>query len=50
MRKGLNHIRDFAQALKAGDVLEMPNMAQSVIASLCEQLLDLDARINILEK
>jgi len=50
VRKGLNHIRDFAQALKAGDVLEMPNMAQSVIASLCEQLLDLDARIKILEK
>lgn len=49
VRKGLNHIRDFAEALKAGDRPELPQAAQMVIGSLCEQLLSLHTRIKRLE-
>lgn len=49
IRKGLNYIRDFAQALKTGDNPDLPRAAQMVIASLCEQLLLLHDRIKRLD-
>lgn len=49
VRKGLNHIRDFAEALQAGDGPDLPSAAQTIIASLCEQLLLLHDRIQRLE-
>jgi transposase len=49
VRKGLNHIRDFAETLKTGDGPELPEAAQTVIGSLCEQLLLLHDRIKRLE-
>lgn len=50
MRKGLRYIRDFAEAMKAGEVPDLPEAAQSVIAILCDQLLDLQVQIKALEK
>lgn len=49
VRKGLNHIRDFAEDLQAGNGPALPPAAQTVILSLCEQLLLLRARIKDLE-
>lgn len=49
VRKGLNHIRGFAEALKVGDGPKLPEVAQMVIGSLCEQLLLLHQRIKKLE-
>jgi len=49
IRKGLNYIRDFAEALKAGDGPQLPHAAQMTIGSLCEQLLSLHGRIKNLE-
>lgn len=49
VRKGLNHIRAFAEALQAGDGPELPSAAQTVISSLCDQLLLLHDRIKRLE-
>jgi len=49
IRKGLNYIRDFAKALKAGDGPQLPHAAQMTIGSLCEQLLSLHGRIKNLE-
>lgn len=50
IRKGLNHIRDFAGALQSGDTPLLPDVAQSIIIVLCDQLLDLDCRIKAVEK
>lgn len=49
VRKGLNHIRDFAEDLQAGNGPALPSAAQTVILSLCQQLLLLHARIKDLE-
>ncbi len=49
VRKGLNHIRDFAKDLQAGNGPALPPAAQTVILSLFEQLLFLHARIKGLE-
>ena len=50
VRKGLNHIRSFAEALEAELSKALPETAQSVIAGLCDQLLEIDRRIKTLEK
>jgi transposase len=49
VRKGLNHIRAFAETLKADEGPDLPASAQAVIGSLCEQLLLLHDRIKFLE-
>lgn len=49
VRKGLNHIRDFAEDLQAGNGPALPSAAQTVILSLCQQLLLLHAQIKDLE-
>ena len=48
--KGLHHIRAFAEQLKRGDGPDLPDVARDIIGSLCEQLLLLHRRINLLEK
>ena len=50
VRKGLSYICTFAQAMKAGEMPALPEAAQGVIAGLCDQLLDLQTRIQVLEK
>lgn len=50
VRKGPDHIRDFAERLKRGDGPDLPDIAHDVIASLCDQLLTLHRRIGLLEK
>lgn len=50
IRKGLNHIRDFAGVLKKGNGPALPDVAQSIITVLCGQLLDLHHRIQTLDK
>ena len=49
VRKGLNYIREFAERLRIGEGPELPEAAQIVIGSLCEQLLSLHNRIKQLE-
>ncbi|MCP5074729.1 MAG: IS110 family transposase [Rhodobacteraceae bacterium] len=48
--KGLHHIRAFAEQLKRGDGPDLPDVARDIIGSLCEQLLLLHRRIDLLEK
>ena len=50
VRKGLRHIRDFAEAMKAGETPLLPEAAQSVVAELCDQIMELDKRVKTLEK
>ena len=50
VRKGPNHIRDFAEALKRGEGPDLPDIAHDVIALLCDQLLTLHRRIGLLER
>jgi len=50
VRRGLNHIRSFAEALEAEPPKALPETAKSIIAGLCDQLLDIDRRIKALEK
>ena len=49
VRKGVHHIRCFAEELQADDGPALPSAAQTVILSLCEQLLILHARSKDLE-
>lgn len=48
--KGINYLRNFAHEMQAGELLDIPQTAEDVIASLCDQLVELDTRINRLEK
>jgi transposase len=48
--KGINYLRNFAREMQAGELLDIPQTAEDVIASLCDQLIDLDVRIDKLEK
>ncbi len=48
--RGVNHLRRFAFEVQAGEVLDMPETAEDVIALLCDQLIDLDRRISSLDK
>ena len=50
IRKGMNHVRDFADALQKGDGPSLPNMAQEIIYLLCDQLLELHHRIQHIDK
>ncbi|GAB5373847.1 MAG: hypothetical protein AcusKO_03090 [Acuticoccus sp.] len=50
MPVGIRHLREFAVDMQAGEMLDLPEMAEDVIASLCDQLIALDGRIDKLEK
>ena len=50
IRKGLESIRNFAQSIKDDNGYDLPDVALSVITSLCQQLLFLHARILRLDK
>ena len=50
VRKGPDHIRDFAERLKRCDGPDLPDIARDVVASLCDQLVIVHRRIGLLEK
>ena len=50
IRKGLESIRHFAEDMKTDSHPDLPAVAQSVISSLCQQLLSLHRRILELDK
>ncbi|MFD0917588.1 IS110 family transposase, partial [Pseudahrensia aquimaris] len=50
MPTGVQHLREFAASMQVGELLDIPEMAEDVIASLCDQFLALDGRIDVLEK
>ena len=50
IRKGLEHIRSFAEDMDAGMHAGLPNIAQEVLKSLSQHLLALHARILDLDK
>ncbi len=48
--RGVDHLRHFAHEMQAGELLDIPEMAEDVVALLCDQLIDLDRRIDRLDK
>ena len=48
--RGIDHLRGFAREMQAGELLDIPETAEDVIALLCDQLIDLDRRITRLDK
>jgi transposase len=50
MPTGIRYLRDFALNMRAGELLDIPEMAEDVIATLCDQFIALDGRIDALEK
>lgn len=50
IRKGANCVQEFAEAVCGGIRLDLPELAQDVIASLCSQLLSVQKEIARLEK
>lgn len=50
IRKGLENIRTFAEDMNTGEHEDLPEVAQGVIGSLCQQLLSLHVRILELDK
>ena len=48
--KSINYLRNFAREMQAGELLDIPETAEDVIASPCDQIIDLDIRIDRLEK
>lgn len=47
---GIDHLREFAREMQAGELLDIPETAEDVIALLCDQLVDLDHRITMLDR
>ena len=50
VRKGPGYIRNFAERLKRGEGPDLPDTAQDIIVSLCDQLIALHRRVGLLEK
>lgn len=48
--RGVDHLRHFAREMQAGELLDIPETAEDVIALLCDQLIDLDKRVSQLDK
>ncbi|WP_424982476.1 IS110 family transposase [Maritalea sp. S77] len=48
--RGIDHLRRLAREMQVGELLEIPESAEDVIALLCDQLIDLDLRIARLDK
>ncbi|NIO39340.1 MAG: IS110 family transposase [Burkholderiales bacterium] len=48
--RGVDHLRHFALEMQAGELLDIPETAEDVIALLCDQLIDLDRRISRLDR
>lgn len=48
--RGIDHLRGFAHEMQAGELLDIPETAEDVIALLCDQLIDLDHRIRRLDQ
>jgi transposase len=48
--RGIDHLRRLAREMQVGELLEIPESAEDVIALLCDQLIDLDLRITRLDK
>ena len=48
--RGIDHLRRFAFEMQAGELLDIPETAEDVIALLCDQLIDLDHRITRLDR
>lgn len=47
---GINHLREFAFEMQAGELLDIPEIGEDVIALLCDQLIELDQRIMTLDR
>lgn len=47
---GINHLRDFACEMQAGELLNIPEIGEDVIALLCDQLIELDQRVMTLDR
>lgn len=47
---GINHLRGFAHEMQAGELLDIPEIGENVIALLCDQLIELDQRVAALDR
>lgn len=50
MRRGVNHVASFATEVRDGALTALPDCVHATIAALCQQFLDLQGKIAMLEK